>query len=335
MSDTFENLRPGVYSRYRVSGGRGPIRSRRDAALAVTAGAPGGLSPLTALPGEGCSPTVLAYLALLLDAGVGRVWLASAEEIPQALALLEGVDVGAVIGDCAAEADFLALKEHVEAASDRMMERIGFCGADDPDRAAETAQKLCSGRVCLCCPTARVTDRPLAEASPLYGACCLAASVLTADSPAQALSGAPFPRLGEVARLPEADVQRLLESGVCVLEDLGGGVELIRGLTTSTVKGGAPDNALRSLSTALIMDDVVRHIRESLAARLGGASSPGSVGDQVAVELAAKRDAGIISDFSPPRVRADGGDPTVCLVDIGFSVAHLVSRIHLTAQIKV
>jgi len=333
MSDVLQNLRPGVYSRYQITGSCVPS-ALRDCALVL----PGDEAQLTVVT----SPAQITHmedfarecLRLLLEGGVGKVYLAVGATAREALALLGEGDIGAIVCHCNTPEDYQALKDYVVTASEQMRECIGFCAAP-PAEAKEIAARLCCERVVLCTPF--VAANPEAEASPLYGACSLAARVLTAGSPVVNLSGEEFPLLTEAAPLPEPLVQELLAAGVCVFERVGGRVELIRAMTTCTAKNGAADDGLRSLNTVLIVDDVIRHIRSCLKARLKGAgiTSMGSVRDQVAVELAAKRDAGIITDFAPPVVRPSKGDPTVCQVDLAFSVAHLVSTIHITAQIRV
>jgi hypothetical protein len=333
MSDVLQNLRPGVYSRYQITGSC-VATALRDCALVL----PGGEEQLTVVtsPAQASQmeATVRECLRLLLEGGVGKVYLASGATVQDALGLLGEGDLGAIICHCQTPEDYAALKEYVMSASEQMRECIGFCAAP-PEEAKEVAAQLCCQRVVLCTPS--ITSSPEVAASPLYGACSLAARILTAGSPVVNLSGEEFPLLTEAAPLPEPLVQELLSAGVCVFERVGSRVELIRAMTTCTAKNGAADDGLRSLNTVLIVDDVIRHIRSCLKARLKGAgiTSLGSVRDQVAVELAAKRDAGILTDFSPPVVRPSAGDPTVCQVDLAFSVAHLVSTIHITAQIRV
>ena len=333
MSDVIQNLRPGVYSRYQVTGSCAAT-ALRDCAL-VLPRKEESLTLVTSPPqAAGLEDIPRECLRLLLESGVGKVYLACGETARQALSLLGEGDVGAVVCDCQTPEDFTALKEYVTDTSRQMRECIGFC-AVFPEEAAELAAGLCCERVVLCSPALSAGEE--APSSPLYGACCLAARTLTAGSPIVNLSGEEFPLLAEAASLPEALVQELLAAGVCVFETVGSRVELVRAMTTATAQNGAADDCLRSLNTVLIVDDVIRHIRSCLKARLKGAgvSSLGSVRDQVAVELAAKRDAGILTDFSPPVVRPAGGDPTVCQVDLAFTVAHLVSTIHITAQIRV
>jgi hypothetical protein len=96
------------------------------------------------------------------------------------------------------------------------------------------------------------------------------------------------------------------------------------------------DGSLKSLNTILIIDDVMRTVREALTARLRGARvSMETVKAQVTVELAAKQEDGVIESFEVPTVHADTLDPSTCVVEIAFRAAHVLSRIHITAHVSI
>lgn len=330
------NLRPGVTSRVEVTDCPAPGTLNRDAALVVQSSGPAAMEIFStfANAAEHCSGAVLECLRLLFAGGAGRVHLARGQDAAAALALLEDPAIGAVVCQCQTAADYAALRTHLNQSGANMAERLGFAGASGVADALGAAKALCCERAVLCCPAAATGEQETPH--PLYAPCALAARLLSSP-PNHSYSGEEFPQLQGVGTLPEAEVQQLLAAGVCVFEELGGGVELVRGLTTATTQNGAGSNRLRGLNTTLISDHVVRHIRQTLKTRLKGAStaSLGSIRDQVAVELAALRQEGVIAEFDPPRVRPDSGDPTACLVEIAFAVAHLIDRIYLTAHIRV
>lgn len=333
MSDLIANLRPGVTSRVEVTGC--PQAGHfGEAALALYAPAPflEEIAHFAPAP-DSLAPETKECLGLLFAGGVSRVHLAGGPTLAAALALVESAAVGAVVCDCRTPDDFGALKAFLTARAEGMAECLGFVGAGDPEAALAAAKALCHERGVVCCPGAATLGE--GAVSALYAPCALAARVLAA-APGHSFSGEEFPGLTGVARLPEARVQQLLAAGVCVFEELGGGVELIRGLTTATTQNGAESNCMGGLNTVLLGDEVVRRIRQMLQSRLRGAAvSLGSIRDQVAVELAALVQEGILAGFDPPRVRRAGDDPTACLVDVAFGVAHLIERIHLTAHIRV
>ena len=114
---------------------------------------------------------------------------------------------------------------------------------------------------------------------------------------------------------------------------------MIRGITTRTKSGEAPDGTWRELTTVRILDDVVPGIRDSLRSRFtrakNTAQTRGAIRTQVILELQEKLRREIIDSYGDVTVRQDGEDPTLCLVDFQFTVAHGLNRIALTAHITV
>lgn len=60
-----------------------------------------------------------------------------------------------------------------------------------------------------------------------------------------------------------------------------------------------------------------------------------AIRSQVMVELENKRAQEIIDSFGEVSVKASEDDPTVCLVEFSFAVAHGLNRIYLSAHITV
>ena len=60
-----------------------------------------------------------------------------------------------------------------------------------------------------------------------------------------------------------------------------------------------------------------------------------AIRSQVIVELERKLAAEIIDGYDEVTVRPSEEDPTVCLVEFGFSVAHGLNQIHLTVHITI
>ena len=113
----------------------------------------------------------------------------------------------------------------------------------------------------------------------------------------------------------------------------------VRGITTRTSTGGVKDATWRELTTILIVDDVIPSIRRSLRSRFSQAKNTlrtrGAIRAQTIVELESKLRAEIIDGYSDVSVSASGDDPSVCLVEFGFSVAHGLNQIYLTAHITI
>lgn len=131
----------------------------------------------------------------------------------------------------------------------------------------------------------------------------------------------------------------LVRGGVTPLDSRAGTVSVVRGITTRTRSGESEDATWRELSTVLIVDDVIPAIRESLRARFRRAKnteqSRGAIRSQVVLELENKKAREIITGYDGVTVTALPENPTVCLVEFAFTVAHGLNQIWLTASITI
>ena len=130
-----------------------------------------------------------------------------------------------------------------------------------------------------------------------------------------------------------------MRGGVTPLESAAGVISPVRGITTRTTTGGAADATWRELTTVLIADDVIPSIRNALRSKFSRAKNTarnrGAIRSQVIVELEKKTAAEIIDSYGDVTVSASPDDPTVCLVEFGFAVAHGLNQIYLTVHITV
>ena len=140
-------------------------------------------------------------------------------------------------------------------------------------------------------------------------------------------------------RYSESEVDTLLQGGVTPVELVGGVCSVIRGVTTRTKTGEAADATWRELTTIRIVDDVIPTVRDALRARFRRAKnteqSRGAIRSQVVLELENKLAREIITGYGEVSVEADADNPTVCLVDFSFTVAHGLNQIWLSAHITV
>jgi hypothetical protein len=274
-------------------------------------------------------------LRILFGSGVSRVHLAAADTDYLAAIghIAELSDVGAVISDAQHEDDLLDLIDSVSDSGESMRERLLFIGADTPDTAVAAATALNHERGIVCAPAAYLPG----ESSPsaLYTACAFAGAILAQQNPGHNFSAHALQPLSRVERLLEADVQRLIANGVSVFENIAGNVECVRAVTTRTT----PDMSMRPLNSILIIDDVMRSLRAGLQGLLRGMRvgliTHESISAQATIILAAKRDEGILKNFEAPVVRTSAEDPSVCVVQLSFGVAHIVEQIHVSAHIRV
>ena len=130
-----------------------------------------------------------------------------------------------------------------------------------------------------------------------------------------------------------------MRGGVTPLENVSGVVSVVRGVTTRTKTGEAEDATWLELTTIRIVDDVIPTIRNSLRAKFRRTKNTeqtrGAIRSQVVLELENKLAREIITGYDQVTVEADTENPTVCLVDFTFTVAHGLNQIWLTAHITV
>ena len=160
------------------------------------------------------------------------------------------------------------------------------------------------------------------------------------SDPAMPLNGAELYGIGGLQSVySDNDIDLLVQGGVTPLEDVGGVVSPVRGITTRTKTGSAADATWWELTTILIADDVIPTVRSALRSKFARAKNTaqgrGAIRAQTIVELEKKKDAQIIESYGEVTVTASADDPTVCLVEFSFGVAHGLNQIHLAVHLTV
>ena len=325
--------RPGVYSRYDLSG---VVRSGGGKIAALIAKAASGDGTKASLwytyaqAAEQLGGEMAALARLLFLGGAAAVYGVPLSQDSQY--------------ETAIATDTVThnkLKQSVEAASAARKERIAVVGAAAGTTVSQlTAQavELNSERMVLVAPAA--LDE---EGEALSGARCAAATagaIAGLNDPALPLGGAELPGLaGLSARYSENEIDALVRGGVTVLESTGGTVSVVRGVTTRTKTGSAPDASWRELSTVLIVDDVIPGIRDALRTKFSRTKntpqSRGAIRSQVIVELENRLNQEIITGYEDVTVTALPDEPEVCLVEFSFTVAHGLNQIWLSAHISI
>ena len=351
MSNLHE--RPGVYSVYDtssvVSGGRA-VRTIGVAAKssAGTKGVPVTLTSyeagLTAFGEDAAEAQGMSTILRLLFLGGASTVVAVAvdgEDYAGAFSALETVeDVQVIVCDSGELTVHQALRTSVEAASAARRERIavvGMSGASTTEL-TDRAKALNSERMVLVGPDGLDSaGKPLPG---IFAAAAAAAAVAVIRDPAIPLNGTKLSGLAGVSEdYGDREIDLLVRGGVTPLEAVGGVVSPIRGITTRTMTGGADDTTWRELTTILIADDVIPAIRQSLRSRFcqtkNTAQTRGAIRSQTIVELENKLRAEIIDSYSDVTVSVYEDDPTVCLVEFSFAVAHGLNQIYLTAHITI
>ena len=345
--------RPGVYSSY-------------DASSLVRGGSGGKVVGLAALAAEGednqvvtltgygaglaafgadTAGTVMASLLRLLflngATAVKAVKAADAEHYGDAFdALAMEEDVQVVICDSGDLSVQQLLGDSLEAASAARRERIGVVGSREEGAQAlvERAQALNCERLVLAGGDVLAEDGSALDG--IHAAAALAGLISAQTDPAMPINGAVLRGFGGVSqRWSDNDIDLLVRGGVTPLEAVGGQVQAVRGITTRTMTGEAPDTTWRELTTILIVDDVIPTVRNALRSRFSRKKNTlqtrGAIRSQVIVELENKLQAEIIDSYGEVVAEADATDPTVCVVEFSFAVAHGLNQIYLTAHITV
>jgi hypothetical protein len=227
-----------------------------------------------------------------------------------------------------------ALRESVKAASQSRLERIAVVEGAPGETAAQLiqrAQELNCERVVLTAPGQ--------TALPGQAAAAVAGVLAGETDPAVPLGGAELLETEVTGRYSDNELDLLIRGGVTPLEESGGVVTVVRGVTTRTKTGSTTDSTWRELNTILIVDEVIPGIRSVLRSQFQRAKNTeqtrGAIRSRVVMELEDRLSREIITDYDQVSATALESDPTVCLVEFSFTVAHGLNQVWLTAHITV
>ena len=345
--------RPGVYSSYDASTAVRGGRAVRTIGLASksTVGSVNTVVRLASYAqgiaafGEDAEGTagMAALLRLLFQGGASVVAAVrvDGEDYEAAFAALQtDGDVQVVVCDSGDLDVQKALRTSLEDAAEARRERIAVVGMSGASVTGliERAEELNCERMVLVGPDC--LDSGGNAVSGVCAAAAVAAAAAVSRDPAVPLNGTKLPGLGGVSQdFSDNEIDLLVRGGVTPLEAVDGAVSPVRGITTRTSTGGVKDATWRELTTIFIVDDVIPSLRRSLRSRFSRTKNTlqtrGSIRAQTIVELENKLRAEIIEGYSDVSVSASEDDPSVCLVEFGFSVAHGLNQIYLTAHITI
>lgn len=343
-----EHQRPGVYSVYDASSAvSGQLGGRAVGVAAVSAKGEAGKVNIfhsyeEVLGVYTAKETMSKLASLLFQNGAARVYAVSVtdseesdtllENYKAAFACLEKVEgLAVVLCDSDTAAVQKALQESVKAAAEARRERLAVIFGGEEESAAQLVQRakaINCERVVLVAPGG-------AEA-----AAAVAGAIAGESDPAVPLGGAELKGLDS----PDTDwsdneIDTLVLGGVTPLEQVGGTVSVVRGVTTRTKTGTANDPTWRELTTIRIVDDVIPALRSALRAKFSRVKNTeqgrGAIRSQVIVELESKVAKEIITGYQDVAVTALADNPTVCMVEFKFTVAHGLNQIWLNAHITV
>ena len=344
MSTTIHE-RPGVYSSYDASsvvsgGGAGKTVGIAARSAGGTAGTLYKLARYEDAVGAfGAADNLTALVRLLFANGAAAVCavpVAAESGYPDAFTKLgETEQISVVTCDSTDLSIQQNLRNSVAAASEARRERIAVVGGGASDTVAQytrRAEDLNSERVVLAAPGAQ-TGAGMAAAA-------VAGAIAGEADPAVPLGGAVLSGVeGLAAVYSDSEIDMLIRGGVTPLEAAGGRVSVVRGVTTRTKSGDAPDKTWRELTTIRIVDDVIPAVRDALRAKFRRSKnteqSRGAIRAQVVMELENKLAREIITGYDAVSAVPNPEEPTVCLVEFSFTVAHGLNQIWLSAHITV
>lgn len=344
MNAVTRHERPGVYSSYEASsltaatagGGNVAVVAKLDKTNLEPYYQWTSFSRALADVGD-CTLSRMAQLAIRNGAGV-VYGIPAGEDYDGAFAVMAALeDVNVVVCDSTTLSVQQALKTAVQECAAARRERIAVVGGAAEETVAQLIQRaagLSSERMVLTAPGA---------GDGSGGALCAAAvagAIAGSSDPALPLGGAQLYGLeGLETNYDDGDIDLLVQGGVTPLETLAGSCYVVRGVTTRTKTGGAVDATWRELTTILVVDEVIPGIRNALRAKFGRAKntvqSRGAIRSLVVMELEKRVSREVIDGYEDVTVSALDSDPTVCLVEFAFTVAHGLNQVWLSAHITV
>lgn len=344
MSAVTKHERPGVYSSYEASSLTAAAAGGGNVAVvAAMEGADGkkcyqwtSYSRAAADVGD-CVLSRMAQLAIRNGAGV-VYGVPAGEDYAKAFASVAALEnVGVVVCDSNQLTVQQALKTMVQECSGVRRERIAVVGGASGESVEQFVQRAAQ----LNCERMVVVAPGTGE--EYGGAMCAAAvagAIAGSSDPALPLGGAQLYGLGELeCGYDDGDIDLLVQGGVTPLETLAGSCYVVRGVTTRTKTGGTVDATWRELTTILVVDEVIPGIRNALRSKFSRAKntvqSRGAIRSQTVLELEKRVGREIIDGYEDVTVSALEDDPTVCLVEFAFTVAHGLNQIWLSAHITV
>ena len=343
-----EHQRPGVYSVYDASSAvSGKTTGRAVGVAAVSAKGKAGEVNIfhsyeEALEVYTAKEIMSELVSLLFQNGAAQVCAVSVEQSEAPATLLENYkaafaalekveDLAVVICDSDSQDIQKALMESVKASAEVRRERLAVIFGGEEESAAQLTQRAkavnCE-RVVLVAP------------GGVKAAAAVAGAIAGESDPAVPLGGAELKGLDSLdTQWNDNEIDTLVLGGVTPLEQVGGVISVVRGITTRTKVGTANDATWRELTTIRVVDDVIPTLRNALRAKFSRAKNTeqgrGAIRSQVIVELENKVANEIITGYDDVTVSALADNPTVCLVEFKFTVAHGLNQIWLNAHMTV
>lgn len=263
------------------------------------------------------------------------------EDYKKAFKILEVTEnVSVVICDSTESSVQQLLMQSVINASQSKKERIGIVSAsEDQTELTKWASQFNNERILL------IAQNPVNLEGNKLSSCILTAAIAAIISqytdPSQSFNGVAISGFSSLSKLlTEDEVDEYITNGIIPLEVVAGQVEIIRAVT-SKIKSdnGVTDKTFREINTVLIIDEVIKSIREVLNDNIlkakNNIATRSAISSQVVVKLQEFLDANIIDSYATPIVYQSDDDATICIVEIDFTVSQGINQIHIMVNINV
>jgi len=334
------NERPGVYTNVSVSGGildSGSGKTVGLAAVCAQGEAKQVTSYLAAVGAYGMNSTMAELAKVLLANGAGSVYcmpVAGDDYAAAFEAMVKRSDIAFIVCDSTDAKVHNAMREALEQGDEKGKYKLGVVetALDGRDELIAAAKAINCEKICL------VSHHDDEHAGAAAAAVC--GLFASQEDPAVPFNGAQLFGLGDIGEnFSDADISLLVQGGVMPLETIGGSKAVVRGITTRSEVGGVQDTTWREVNTVLIVNSIIPEIRDGLRAKFSRAKNTAhtraAVRTQVIIALEDKLKKEIIDSYGEVGVKADESDPTVCVVEFAFAVAHGMNKIELMAYITV
>lgn len=247
-------------------------------------------------------------------------------------------DIGIVICDSEDTQVHELLKDSILEASNNLKERIGIVSCSKDEDVTTWSENYNCERLVL------VAQSPLDDNGNVLTSCLIAAALAGVISknvdPSISFNDSQLNGINSLDKnLTEDEIDIYIKNGITPFEVTVGKVEAIRVVTSKTNTDGVMDKTFKDLNTILVMDYVISGVRNVLDKYLYGTKNNSvtrkSIATQTTIQLEEYRSSGIIDYYESPMVAIDSDDPSICIVEIQFTISHALNQIQILANIKV
>lgn len=214
-------------------------------------------------------------------------------------------------------------------------EKLAIFGEKTKAEASTAAKNVSCERVCITYPQVFYKEEGVNLAPAIMASFIAKADNYFSNLNGESVSGSLKVSVAET----EENIDSLIKDGVCVFEQKGNFVELIRGVTSAAYKAdGITRNDFLNICVILTADLVIPELRSLLKERINNArnstASLSAILALVTCKLEDFTELGYLSSYEMPSVYLKDGDQSVCVVEVNFVLLQGINQIYLSAKIS-